>query len=117
MIKVLLDTCVWGGVYNALISLGYDVVWAGLWDTDPGDAKILDLAYQQQRVLITLDKDFGELAILHNLPHCGIVRLVNLSTTQQVNACIQILTTHRSELEAACIMTVEHGRIRIRLND
>jgi hypothetical protein len=25
------------------------------------------LAYQQQRVLITLDKDFGELAILHEL--------------------------------------------------
>jgi hypothetical protein len=34
MIKVLLDIYVWGGVYNALKSLGYDVVWAGLWDTD-----------------------------------------------------------------------------------
>ncbi len=117
MLKVLLDTCVWGGVYNALLALGYDVVWAGLWDIDPGDVKILELAHQQQRVLFTLDKDFGELAILHNLPHCGIVRLVNLGTKQQVKACTQILTTHRRELEAACILTVERGRIRIRLND
>ena len=30
------------------------------------------------RVLVTLDKDFGELAILHGVAHAGIVRLVGL---------------------------------------
>ncbi len=117
MIKILLDTCICGGVYQALISLGYDVLWTGQWETDPGDAQILHLAHQQQRVLITLDKDFGELAVLHNLPHCGIVRLVNLSTQEQIEACTQLLNKYRIELEAACIMTVERGRVRIRLND
>jgi len=61
-LKVLLDTCVWGGVRKALSDAGHDVVWAGDWTTDPGDEEILHRAHQETRVLVTLDKDFGELA-------------------------------------------------------
>jgi hypothetical protein len=48
--------------------------------------------HREQRVLITLDKDFGELAIRRSLPHCGIVRLVNISARQQGAVCQQVLT-------------------------
>lgn len=81
--KVLLDTCVWGGVKQVLARAGHDVIWAGDWEKDPGDDEILDIAYRESRVLITLDKDFGELAIVFGQPHSGIVRLVNMSTKQQ----------------------------------
>lgn len=91
-LKILLDTCVWGGVYQKLLELGYDVVWMGLWHSDPGDAEILDYAYREQRVLFTLDKDFGELAILHHTPHCGIVRLINLSGLQQLQFGLTVLS-------------------------
>jgi hypothetical protein len=30
--KVLLDTCVWGGAAAELRAVGHDVVWAGDWD-------------------------------------------------------------------------------------
>ncbi len=86
--KVLLDTCVWGGVRSALSAGGYDVLWAGDWPTDPGDEEILDRANRDSRTLVTLDKDFGELAIVRRLPHGGIVRLVALSTSQQVEVCL-----------------------------
>ncbi|MGE0084049.1 MAG: DUF5615 family PIN-like protein [Desulfococcaceae bacterium] len=115
--KILLDTCVWGGVYKELAARGYDVVWTGLWETDPGDAKILDTAFQENRILITLDKDFGELAVLHGMSHCGILRLVNLAAKEQVTLCLYILNNYHKELEAGCILTAEHGRVRIRLND
>ncbi|MGE3817623.1 MAG: DUF5615 family PIN-like protein [Nitrospiraceae bacterium] len=57
--KILLDTCVWGGGREALEAAGHDVVWAGAWDIDPGDDDILAQAYREGRVLVTLDKDFG----------------------------------------------------------
>ncbi|MEN3000764.1 MAG: hypothetical protein ABDI19_02850 [Armatimonadota bacterium] len=39
--KVLLDACVWGGAKAVLQADGYDVIWAGDWETDPGDEVIL----------------------------------------------------------------------------
>ena len=69
--NLLLDSCVWGLAKFELITLGHDVGWAGDWAQDPGDEEVLARAYQERRVLITLDKDFGELAILRGLPHPG----------------------------------------------
>lgn len=31
----------------------------------------------QRSILVTLDKDFAELAIVHDTPHSGILRIVN----------------------------------------
>ncbi len=75
--KIVLDTCVWGGVRIALAEASHDVIWIGDWEKDPGDAAILDFSYRDKRILITLDKDFGEMAIVHNTPHYGILPLVN----------------------------------------
>ncbi len=72
--KILLDTCVWGGVVQELRAAGHDVVWAGDWQEDPGDDEILERSHREGRVLVTLDKDFGELAIVHERPHSGIIR-------------------------------------------
>jgi predicted nuclease of predicted toxin-antitoxin system len=112
--KVLLDTCVWGGVLAALSAAGHDAIWAGDWDSDPGDMEILALALQQQRILVTLDKDFGELAIVRRLAHHGIVRLVGLSAREQGPTCARILEIHADELTAGAIITVERSRVRIR---
>ena len=90
------------------------VVWVGEWQSDPGDREILSYAHSEKRVLITLDKDFGELAVFHNLPRCGIMRLVNLSSRQQPQVCLYALEKYSAELQAGAIVTVESGRIRIR---
>ena len=112
--KILLDTCVWGGVRKDLQIAGHDVIWAGEWDKDPGDEEILDRAYQEKRILVTLDKDFGELAIVHNLPHSGIIRLVNLSARRQAEICTRVLNKYVEELQAGAIITAELDRVRIR---
>ncbi len=62
--KILLDTCVWGGAGAELEAAGHDVVWTGDWDKDPGDDEILGYAHNEQRILVTLDKDFGQLTAL-----------------------------------------------------
>ena len=112
--KVWLDTCIWGGVRVALSDAGYDVIWTGDWDEDPGDDEILAQAYREGRVLVTLDKDFGTLAFLHGRPHSGILRLVNLSTQQQAAVCLRVLTQHGESLQMGAIITAELDRVRIR---
>jgi predicted nuclease of predicted toxin-antitoxin system len=112
--KLLLDTCVWGGARRELEAAGHDVTWAGEWTEDPGDEQILGLALIEGRVLVTLDKDFGELAIVHGKPHAGILRLVKVAARQQGQACLQVLRAHGEELQAGAIITLEPGRLRIR---
>jgi len=113
--KILLDTCVWGKARGELESAGHDVVWAGDWPKDPGDEEILARARSEGRVLVTLDKDFGELAVLHGTAHCGILRLAGISARQQASVCQQVLAAHGPELVSGAIITAEVGRLRIRL--
>jgi predicted nuclease of predicted toxin-antitoxin system len=116
MPPILLDTCVWGGALPALKEWGHDVIWSGSWDKDPGDAAILNTAHSERRILVTLDKDFGELAILKEMPHSGIIRLTGFRATQMAAAIHHIVTTYAVELTAGAIVTVDPERIRIRPN-
>jgi predicted nuclease of predicted toxin-antitoxin system len=112
--RLLLDTCVWGRAVGELQAAGHDVVWVGDQPVDPGDEEILAQAHREQRILITLDKDFGELAIVRGHTHGGIVRLVDLAARQQAAVCAHVLTAHGGELLAGAIITAESGRLRIR---
>lgn len=113
--RILLDTCVWGKARAELESAGHDVIWSGDWPKDPGDEEILTIAHREGRVLVTLDKDFGELAVRRGMAHGGIVRLVNISARQQAAVCLQVLAAHTPDLAAGAIITAEPGRLRIRL--
>lgn len=97
-----------------LTAAGHDVLAAADWDEDPGDAVILEFAYRDERILITLDKDFGELAIAQGKPHSGILRLVNFSARQQAVICLHVLQLHGEDLAAGALVTAEPGRLRIR---
>jgi predicted nuclease of predicted toxin-antitoxin system len=87
-------------------------VWTGDLAQDPGDEEILAQAYRERRVLVTLDKDFGELAIVRGLPHSGIIRLVSIPARQQAAICLQILSQHGTDLSNGAIITAEPGRLR-----
>lgn len=81
--KLLVDTCVSPTVAADIAAAGHDVVWVGGFPSDPGDEEILTLALEQSRAIVTLDKDFGELAVAFGRPHAGIVRLVALPVRKQ----------------------------------
>lgn len=114
--KLLLDACVWGGAVAELRAFGHDVIWAGDWESDPGDKEILKIAGAEQRALVTLDKDFGDLAIREGASHCGIIRLVEIGARSQARACGDALSRFGQELQSGTItiVTVERGRMRIR---
>lgn len=114
--KLLLDTCISPKAREELEGAGHDVVWAGDWAEDPGDEAILVIAYQEGRVLVTLDKDFGELTVLRGSQHCGILRIVNFRASQQGTVSAQILASHAQQFQLGAIITAEPNRIRIRLS-
>ena len=47
---------------TALRSAGHDVVWVRTEAPGMGDPDVLALAARQERILLTFDKNFGELA-------------------------------------------------------
>jgi predicted nuclease of predicted toxin-antitoxin system len=98
----------------ALEAAGHDVLWVGDWNKDPGDAAILEVAQRESRILIRLDKDFGELAVAFGQPHAGIFRLVDIHPAEQASACERILSRHGEDLAAGAIVTFARGRVRVR---
>ena len=113
--KILLDTCVWGGAKSELVQLGYDVRWTGELASDPGDEEILAIAAKEGRVLITLDKDFGELVFLHGMDHAGIIRLVEIPSKMQGSTIASLILSFEMELRKGAILTLKKNRIRVRL--
>ena len=96
------------------MNAGHDVLWAQELPADPGDEKLLRLAQSEQRVLVTLDRDFGELAIVGGLRHSGIIRIVDLSALHHGGAVLEAIERYGQSLAAGAIVTVEPGRVRFR---
>jgi predicted nuclease of predicted toxin-antitoxin system len=65
---------------DALRQQGYDVAW--IREDAPGslDVSVLERAELEQRILITFDKDFGELAFRFGLPSTTGIILFRIST-------------------------------------
>lgn len=97
-----------------LRELGHDVVWVGDWEKDPGDLAILARAHRDRRILVTLDKDFGELSVVRNEQHSGIVRLVGFSARDQGRACQEVLERYEEELRRGALITADPTRVRVR---
>ncbi len=115
--KLLLDTCVSPRTRTALAAAGHDAIWTGDWTPDPGDEAILAFAYRESRILFTLDKDFGELAVVFGKPHSGIVRLVDIHPSRQASVCEDVLARYGTELAAGAIVTITADRTRLRPAD
>ena len=72
------------------------------------------LALGENRILVTEDKDFGELVFAQKRPHGTIVRLVEMSVPAEIDAMREMLEHHADDLKADAIITISIGRIRIR---
>lgn len=112
--KVLLDTCVAGNAADAVRQAGHDVIWSGNWPRDPGDDEILRRAADESRVLITIDKDFGELVIAKGNAHCGMIRLIGFRAAEQGPAIVKLLQAYDKDLADRAILTAEPWRVRVR---
>ena len=112
--NLLLDSCVAAMAAEPLRLAGHDVGWAGDWDRDPGDEEVLRRAVAESRVLATIDKDFGELAIVQGQVHAGLIRLVGFRARDQGSAIAKLLDEYAKDLTGGAILTAEPWRVRVR---
>ena len=113
--RLLLDSCVWGEAAEPLRSLGHDVFWAGTLEPDPGDEAILQRAREEKRILVTLDKDFGELIFRRGQAHAGMIRLVEVPSLEQAKVTHLLVSEHEKPLLQGAILTFKNKQVRIRL--
>ncbi len=113
--KFLLDACASSRSLRALLSgRQQDVRLAGDANPQSSDENLLDMALREGRIIITEDKDFGELVFVRRLPHPCIVRFVEMRVEDQVAAMKELLDRHTTDMQAGAMITVTKGRIRIR---
>ena len=111
--KFLIDRCAGQLLADWLRQEGHDVVASRELGPDPGDRVLLAWAYNETRILVTIDTDFGELIFLENLPHTGLIRLPDVPSHERQLLMQDLITRYQAELEDAAIITVRGGRIRI----
>lgn len=111
--RFLVDRCAGRRLAEWLGSKGHDVREARAIGPDPGDRALLEVAESEDRVLITMDKDFGELIYLHRVSHAGLIRLPDVRVSQRIEMVEALIDRHSEALEARAIVTVQEGRVRI----
>jgi hypothetical protein len=104
-----------GPAVRALEASGHDVVWVRLVMPGASDAEVLARAVRDERVLLTFDKDFGELAGRASLPlGCGIVLLrMPMPRPRDTGERLADLITARDDW-AGHFSVIEPGRVRMR---
>ena len=112
--KFLLDVCAGGRLRTWLEGLGYDVVEVRSRDPFLSDEEVLAWAREEKRIVVTVDKDFGELAVNRGEVHCGIIRLPDVPFSERKTLMQHILSYHIADLETGSIITVSRTRIRVR---
>jgi predicted nuclease of predicted toxin-antitoxin system len=104
-----------GAAVSALEAAGHAVVWVRTAAPGTTDPDVLAWAAREERILLTFDKDFGELARGSALPlTCGIVLLrAPMPKPGDVGRRLADLITARDDW-AGHFSVIEPGRVRMR---
>lgn len=117
MIRILLDMGLPRRTADFLNAQGWDCVHIGaLGRCRATDAEILDLAAEQNRVVITLDADFSRLLALKNSnrPSVIFLRLEHLDHNRANELLSRILPPMEAALTAGSLVVVTSQGIRVR---
>ena len=102
-------------VVERLRQEGHDVVYVAELSPSITDEEVLQQANARSAVLLTADKDFGELVFRQGLVHSGVVllRLAGLANAAKAEIVAEICRERTAELIGA-FSVVSPGQIRIR---
>jgi len=80
-----------------LKNLGFDIIWVKEIAPGKADIQILEIANKEKRVLITQDKDFGELVFKEKLATAGVIllRLKDESVKNKKEVLLHLLSSKK----------------------
>ncbi len=107
--RFLVDECTGPRVAEWLAQENHDVF--SIYQSSRGidDDEVLEKAVAEGRIVITNDKDFGEMIFRSRKSHCGVVllRLANEKAENKIKVIAQLLRNFSSELDGNFIVATE----------
>ncbi len=84
--KLVADESVEGPTVDVLRQAGHEVLFIA--ETSPGieDSAVLAIAHRENALLLTADKDFGELVFRMGEPHSGVLLIRSVEESLDENA-------------------------------
>lgn len=102
-------------IIDRIKAQGFDVF--SIRELNPGvsDREVIQLAKTKKGIIVTEDKDFGELVFSHNLKYCSVILLrYKQSDYEHVVKNIIKIVEHLSTQSDHRFFTVSKGKIRTR---
>jgi predicted nuclease of predicted toxin-antitoxin system len=92
-VKVLVDVSAGQAIADALNALGHETLFVRDRDARMTDQEILAWAVSEERLVVTMDKDFGELVYRSDHQHSGVLllRLESARTAEKTRIVTEIL--------------------------
>ena len=102
-------------MHALLTGMGHDVLSALERDPRATDEELLALANEEQRILVTEDKDFGELVFVRRLQHPCIIRFVHMRVEEKAAIMRYLIEHHADAMRGSTLIVVTRSGVRIRL--
>lgn len=114
-VKLLADECCDALLVQGLRGAGFDVFYVKESARGADDETVLRLGVDQERVLLTEDKDFGELVVRLNLPAHGVIllRIDPANSTRKLDRLLDVLHDQRHSLPSYFVV-VDEEKARFR---
>jgi len=114
-LRFLVDVGVGKGIERYLREEGYDT--KAVRDIDPRmeDEEIIRTAVTENRMVITMDKDFGELVYHSSMEHSGVLllRLEDATGTEKLQVVKHIMKNYSDRIKN-CFCVFQNDRFRIK---
>ncbi|HTC20362.1 MAG TPA: DUF5615 family PIN-like protein [bacterium] len=103
-----------GSIVESLRNEGHDIFWARVESPGAKDKTLLSHAQEENRILLTFDKDFGELAFRSGLSTTRGIILFRINTSSPKRLHDRTLTALRQKIDwIGHFAVVEDDRIRL----
>lgn len=115
-LKLLADESLEYRIVTFLRDKGHDIISIQELSPSISDKQVLHLACKEKRIILTNDKDFGDLVFLRKEKHSGIIlfRFKDEQLSNKIVALEQLFTNHLGKITGNFIV-LESNKIRIRL--
>jgi predicted nuclease of predicted toxin-antitoxin system len=107
--RFLVDESTGPRVADWLTAEGHEVVSIYHSARGADDETIVQMAYAEDRILITNDKDFGEKVYRERKPHRGtiLLRLVDERAEMKIDALRRLLRTYSNQISGRFVVVTE----------
>jgi predicted nuclease of predicted toxin-antitoxin system len=114
-VRILANENVPEPLVSELRRRGHDVVWMVEAGAGDDDKHVLQRAQQERRLVVTLDKDFGELAFAQRLPaQHGVVLIRTSGSSPDADNARAVIALESRDDWFGRFATIEDDRIRSR---